>query len=479
MSQSGIKKVTVHGLHHHLDIELELKPGLNVLYGKNGRGKTTILHIIANVLEADFQRFNHLQFTKISIENFNSNTLEIHKDSDSKLKISLDGNDVGIYEKADSIAPEILPLERQAIRAMFGGRPLYLPAFRAILERVRSDSYADQTRDSTQFELVRNNERVALKEAGLPMSPSRWNGRGDVTSFTARKTIQCREWFGPFVPVIRYPSLMEVSDGLSDELRDAQIDLAQSERKMLSSMFIDVFKALVSSEETPADGEVESLLKRVRQSLDGDENTNTDRYSDSIGSRLGEVVEKVKELGSAEEGAAQRRVLKLYAEMLENRNKDRMEAFHKVKQFEHAVNLFLGDSKTLHVSDRHNLRIGRRPPEPVYVETVNGRQYSLSSLSSGERQVLTMLFSATRMGTLGPGIFLIDEPELSLHVDWQRIILSSLKSQAGDRQILACTHSPEVGADHGDVVQMFSPKVTEPALPQPEMDTEDFMDDLI
>lgn len=479
MPNNGIKKLTVQRLHHHLDIEIELKPGLNVLYGKNGRGKTTILHIIANIVEVDFQRFNHLQFTKISVENFTSNLLEIHKDSDSKIKVLLDGNEVGIYEKQDSLAPDALPIEQQTIRGMFGGRPLYLPAFRAILERVRSDSYSDLSRDSAQLEFIINSERTALKEAGLPITPSRWNARNDATNLTARKTIQCREWFGSFVPVIRYPSLMEVSEGLSTEFRDAQIDLAQSERKMLSTMFIDIFKSLVSSEETPTDIEVEPLLKRVRQSLDGDDNINTDRYSDSIGTRLSEVIEKIKELGSPEEGAAQRRVLKLYAEMLEKRNRDRQEAFHRVKEFEKAVNTFLGETKTLHVSDRHNPNRPRSLSDPVYVETVNGRKYSLSSLSSGERQVLTMLFSATRMSTLASGMFLIDEPELSLHVDWQRIILSALKSQAGDRQILACTHSPEVGADHGDVVQIFSPQEIEPVLPQPESETEDFMDDLI
>lgn len=478
MAQGGIKRIVVDGLHHHLDIDLELKLGLNVLYGKNGRGKTTILHIIANVLEADFQNFSYLQFARIKIENFESNVLEIYRENDMRLKVVLDGNDVGIYEKADSPAPEILPVERQTIRAMFGGRPVYLPAFRAILERVRSDSYHDSARDTAQFEAIRNNERLAMREADIPISISRWQGRADVTSLTARKTVQCREWFGPFVPIIRYPSLKEVSEGLTNEFRDAQIELAQSERRMLSEMFIDVFKALVSSEETPADGDIEPLLHRVRVSLDKDEPSNPDRFSDNIGVRLGEVVEKVKEIGSAAEGAAQRRVLKLYAEMLELRSKDRTEAFHKVKQFESAVNKFLGESKTLHVSERP--RVGtRRALDPVYVETVNNRQYSLSSLSSGERQVLTMLFSATRMSTMAPGIFLVDEPELSLHVDWQRIILSALKSQAGDRQILACTHSPEVGADHGDVVQMFSPKLTEPVLPQPESDPEDFADDII
>jgi predicted ATP-dependent endonuclease of OLD family len=56
------------------------------------------------------------------------------------------------------------------------------------------------------------------------------------------------------------------------------------------------------------------------------------------------------------------------------------------------------------------------------------------------------------------GMLLIDEPELSLHVDWQRVILRELMKQAGDRQIIACTHAPEVTADHRNVMTRLGTK---------------------
>ena len=46
------------------------------------------------------------------------------------------------------------------------------------------------------------------------------------------------------------------------------------------------------------------------------------------------------------------------------------------------------------------------------------------------------------------GTMLIDEPEISLHIDWQRIIVSEIMAQAADRQIIVCTHAPEVVAEH-------------------------------
>ena len=43
---------------------------------------------------------------------------------------------------------------------------------------------------------------------------------------------------------------------------------------------------------------------------------------------------------------------------------------------------------------------------------------------------------------------LIDEPEISLHVDWQRRLLRRMAEQIGGRQIIVCTHSPTIGADY-------------------------------
>ena len=43
-----------------------------------------------------------------------------------------------------------------------------------------------------------------------------------------------------------------------------------------------------------------------------------------------------------------------------------------------------------------------------------------------------------------PTIFLADEPELSLHISWQRKILSSVLAINPNAQIVVATHSPEI-----------------------------------
>lgn len=60
-------------------------------------------------------------------------------------------------------------------------------------------------------------------------------------------------------------------------------------------------------------------------------------------------------------------------------------------------------------------------------------------LSAGEKQFLSFLcYNAF----LTNSVVIIDEPEISLHPDWQRRLISTLKSQNSTNQFILTTHSP-------------------------------------
>ncbi|MCS0205207.1 AAA family ATPase [Vibrio sp. HS-50-1] len=61
------------------------------------------------------------------------------------------------------------------------------------------------------------------------------------------------------------------------------------------------------------------------------------------------------------------------------------------------------------------------------------------ALSSGEKQMLSFL-CYNMVYTNCP--FFIDEPELSLHIDWQRLLLSLMLRQKSNNQFIIATHSP-------------------------------------
>ena len=66
----------------------------------------------------------------------------------------------------------------------------------------------------------------------------------------------------------------------------------------------------------------------------------------------------------------------------------------------------------------------------------------MDALSSGEKQVISLMAKLY----LEPSrkLILIDEPELSLSLDWQRRILIDVQRPDSVEQFLAITHSPFV-----------------------------------
>ena len=86
----------------------------------------------------------------------------------------------------------------------------------------------------------------------------------------------------------------------------------------------------------------------------------------------------------------------------------------------------------------------------AFVETALGtvgEAIASDKLSSGEKQMLSFLcYNAFSENT---AIF-IDEPELSLHVDWQRLLLPTLLEQGTGNQFFIATHSPFIYAKYPD-----------------------------
>lgn len=100
---------------------------------------------------------------------------------------------------------------------------------------------------------------------------------------------------------------------------------------------------------------------------------------------------------------------------------------------------------------RKRLRFDRQ--EGLVVETNAGRPLKLGMLSSGEQHQLVLnyeLLFVTKPNTL----VLIDEPELSLHVSWQKRLLPNLIAIAKLSQIdiVVGTHSPFVIGDRADLM---------------------------
>lgn len=79
-----------------------------------------------------------------------------------------------------------------------------------------------------------------------------------------------------------------------------------------------------------------------------------------------------------------------------------------------------------------------------------GRIVPLKYLSSGEKQILIILFKILFMQQKAQ-VILLDEPEVSMHIEWQYRLIDEIKAINPNAQLIISSHSPSIfGNGWGD-----------------------------
>ena len=139
------------------------------------------------------------------------------------------------------------------------------------------------------------------------------------------------------------------------------------------------------------------------------------------------------------------KVLDPYLESLQKKLEAMTEVYMRVDSLVSIINRFLVNKKLV-----FNLHSG------MAIIANDGTSLEPAMLSSGERH-LFLLFCNSLVAVDRPSIFMIDEPEISLNIKWQRKLLDSLLECSGDNpvQYLFATHSIELLAQHkGQVAKL-------------------------
>ncbi|GAB4052889.1 AAA family ATPase [Spirosoma litoris] len=140
------------------------------------------------------------------------------------------------------------------------------------------------------------------------------------------------------------------------------------------------------------------------------------------------------------------RLQKKYLDYQLNLGKKAIEALSKKdKEIEDVKNISYYQEHFLNLVDElfksTGKKINRDKNELTFLK--NQDEIKVYDLSSGEKQILVILLTVLIQNNK-TSILFMDEPEISLHFDWQKKLIENIRSLNPSVQIILATHSPAV-----------------------------------
>ncbi|ELY7495540.1 AAA family ATPase, partial [Cronobacter sakazakii] len=205
------------------------------------------------------------------------------------------------------------------------------------------------------------------------------------------------------------------------------------------STYVRILKQLVSSadrtEVNLQDNDIDILRSDLKKI--GSETQALAKYELTSYLEMSEF-EKFLSTASHSKRALSAELLKPYIESLEGRLAGVRTIYEILDKFISTINGLLTDKE-----------ISFQLSQGFLITNSFGDDLQPAQLSSGEQQLL-LLFCYVLVARDTPSIFMIDEPEISLNIKWQRIIINSLLdiTDGANIQFIFASHSLEIISQH-------------------------------
>ena len=460
-----VESFLVSGLYGYRNISLNSPYAATILIAKNGSGKTTFLGVMDAFLKREFSRLREVDFREIRCKIFGSD------------------NDL-ILTKENVLALFDLPPDGEISKAArrYEIDPLKLVRFLENYPRLRNDSYA--FREDPVFSAVEkkvgfrhtdvtnvfdrllegyfeHNEtckhidaslKIALDGVEVVYLPTyrrvelslNQEDEEPVYSRRRRRPKFLITGSGLFTGDIQF-GLSDISDRLSDLNREILVNSNTGYRRISADIINDMIdgvleKANFEPGDLPDREDLNLFFSRLK------EGSRSFPFQEVTPPKLDRLyADEPVETGSS-------RFLSYFLSKLNSVIKTTKDIELPIEEFIASCNKYLSaqDSTTHPPSvdirgrvvdaDDKVLRLDRRTLKVYAASVSTQRKISLDALSSGEKQMISLF--AKLFLYPGKKIILIDEPELSLSLDWQREILPDVIRAPLCRQVIAITHSP-------------------------------------
>ncbi|VXD13739.1 ATP/GTP-binding protein [Planktothrix serta PCC 8927] len=421
MISSNLKSFSVYGLFGTNDVHIPFDKNIKILIGENGLGKTQVLNMFYYTLCKKFEKLIDYCFDKLELEFIDGKTISISKreieQTFFKHPVAVDLiNKIGIHKFIDlkqefankSISSYQFrnnPMVRQIVEDL----PFSTGMILDILRRL-----SDETEDNFSANLQECKKTIteSLNQSEIMYFPTYRRVEEDLKNLGYDEEQFHKEdnrliHFGMTDVRKRFDEIENTIDKL---LKEGFSKISGEILSQLVKGFTDTDTSILSRIDQK---DIEIILARVGEQLsEADKNeirnivVNQEIKNDSLLyflQKLIEIYEKQKPLDN---------FIKVYRDI---------------------CNKYLIDKKIFY--DESAIRI--------FVKSdLSGEEIQLSKLSSGEKQIISILSKIYLAEDKQRFIVLFDEPELSLSIIWQRQLLPDILNSNKCDFLLAVTHSP-------------------------------------
>lgn len=402
--------LTVNRLHDHYNYDVQLNPDITFIYGLNGSGKTTILNIIEAIITGRIYNLFDYKFSKIVLQ-----YLDTKSDKSCQISISQKSDSMIVIDNDDKF--EIEKLE-------------YRNSYNVDKDTYYLKNYPKLKTLKNRFNYV----YVPLNRNIIDNLPMRFR-HYQYDEAINKDNISINSTMRQVEALIKssYNQMLNSITDIDNDFRE----------KMLTS-FLNVddisldLHRIVSR--LVANGQISNTKERYIKILN-----DFELYSDEIQCQLNKFFESFEEEIIKENW--NHKIILQFAELNRIQNlievadkyTERKENIRKpIEVFLSIMNDFVStgdDKKDIYINSLGN----------VYFSTKYDKNIKIDKLSSGEKQLITFFSNLVfKVKSEKSGIFVVDEPELSLHLSWQRIFVDKILSTNDNLQLIFATHAPEI-----------------------------------
>lgn len=433
-----IESLNIRKLHNLYDYNVQFNKDLSFLYGSNGCGKTTILNIIESIVSGRIYDLYSWDFEKIRLnyfddENVTSDILSIQISyNNENICVTFRGYNrtikkddyirccdeadsfgelfhliVGKYDFLKEIKEEFnyvyLPLNRNS------SNPVDIRLYRKFIHSARFRYYYNDY-----------NERGLTREEEI--------GR-------AAELVK-----------IRYAEASAMVREINDEFRNNVLkSLLQTNVQLSNDNFMQF---LVDSSDTmnldSLKGQYLKLLASL-DLLDENEKEKNNRFFQEYKNQIDRISESKRKARNMPVPISliydyhEIEKIKTVIPLAQKAEEKKAEVLKRINLFVEIMNSFIGlneNDKKLFIDETGKIKF-----------LTNGKDINISvnNLSSGEKQLLiffaNLVFNVEESRS---SIFVVDEPELSLHLSWQKMFIEKAVRVNQNMQLIFATHAPEI-----------------------------------